>query len=164
MTRLGRLADLAYRRRGRMVLAWIAALVAVIALAPVFADDFDADFGTNGSESEEVAQLLTDRFDRSGEFVTVAWEGADAPGAKQTVDGFLGEAQRIAGIGAAEGTRVSPDGTIGVTQLQLTQRGWDVPPETGQELIRLADAGEHRRRADRPRRRRDPELRGGRQP
>ena len=139
VTRLGRLADLAYRRRGRMVLAWIAALAAVIALAPVFADDFEADFGTNGSESEEVAQLLTDRFDRSGEFVTVAWEGADAPGAKETVDGFLGKAQRIGGIGAAEGTRVSPDGTIGVTQLQLTQRGWDVPPETGQELIRLAE-------------------------
>ena len=72
-----------------MVLAWIAALAAVIALAPMFAGDFDADFGTNGSESEEVAQLLTDRFDRSGEFVTVAWEGADAPGANETVDGFL---------------------------------------------------------------------------
>ena len=26
-----------------------------------------------------------------------------------------------------------------MTQLQLTQRGWDVPPETGQELIRLAE-------------------------
>ena len=59
--------------------------------------------------------------------MTVAWEGADAPGAKETVDGFLGKAQRVAGIGAAEGTRVSPDGTIGVTQLQLTRRGWDVP-------------------------------------
>ena len=122
-----------------MVLAWIAALAAVIALAPMFAGDFDADFGTNGSESEEVAQLLTDRFDRSGEFVTVAWEGADTPGAQRTVDAFLEDAQRVPGIGQAEGTRVSPDGTIAVTQLQLTRRGWDVPPETGQELIRLAD-------------------------
>src|SRR5687768_11019765 len=31
---LARLADLAYRRRGRMVLAWIAALAAAVALAP----------------------------------------------------------------------------------------------------------------------------------
>ena len=60
-TRLGRLADFAYRRRGRMVLAWIAALAAVIALAPAFAGDFDADFGTKGSESEEVAQLLDEK-------------------------------------------------------------------------------------------------------
>jgi len=138
-TRLGRLADLAYRRRGRMVLAWIAALAAVIALAPVFAGDFGADFGTKNSQSEQVAQLLTDRFDRSGEFVTVAWEGADAPGAQSRVDDFLEDAQRVPGIGAAEGMRVSRDGTIAVTQLQLTRRGWDLPPESGQELIRLAD-------------------------
>jgi len=139
VTRLGRLADLAYRRRGRMVLAWIAALGAVIALAPMLAGDFDADFGTKGSESEKVASLLEDRFDRSGEFVTVAWDGANTAGARQTIDAFLGKAERVGGVGAAEGTRISPDGTIGVTQLQLTQRGWDVPPETGQELIRLAD-------------------------
>jgi len=138
-TRLGRLADLAYRRRGRMVLAWIAALAATIAITPLIAGDSNADFGTNGSESEEVAQLLTSKFDRSGEFVTVAWEGADTPGAQATVDRFLRRAERVPGIGAAEGRRVSQDGTIAVTQLQLTRRGWDVPPETGQELIRLAD-------------------------
>ena len=139
VTRLGRLADLAYRRRGRMVLAWIAALAAVIALAPMLAGDFDADFGTSGSESEEVASLLQDRFDRSGEFVTVAWDGADTPGAQRAIQGFLGDAEHVKGVGAAEGTRVSPVGTIGVTQLQLEQRGWDVPPETGQQLIRLAE-------------------------
>jgi putative drug exporter of the RND superfamily len=138
-TRLGRLADLAYRRRGRMVLAWIATLAAVIAITPALAGDSDADFGTKGSESEQVAQLLTSKFDRSGEFVTVAWDGADTPGAKQRVDAFLAQAERLPGIGQAEGTRVSPDGTIAVTQLELNRRGWDVPTETGQELIRLAD-------------------------
>src|SRR5687768_3298467 len=138
-TRLGRLADLAYRRRGRMVLAWIAALAAVIALAPMLAGDSDADFGTRGSESEEVAQLLNEKFERSGEFVTVAWEGANQPGAKDTIDRFVAEARQVPGIGDAEGARVSPDGTIGVTQLQLNRRGWDVPPETGQALIRLAE-------------------------
>ena len=122
-----------------MVLAWIAALVAVIAIAPSLAGDSEADFGTKGSESEKVAQLLTERFDRSGEFVTVAWEGANEPGAQKTVDEFIAQAGRVPGVGQAEGARVSPDGTIGVTQLQLTQRGWDVPPETGQALIRLAE-------------------------
>jgi putative drug exporter of the RND superfamily len=138
-TRLGRLADLAYRRRGRMVLAWIAALAAAIALAPLIAGDLGADFSTNGSESEEVAQFVNDKFDRSGEFITVAWEGADTPGAQSRVDGFIEQAERVPGIGEAEGTRVSPDGTIAVTQLQLTRRGWDMPTESGQELIRLAE-------------------------
>jgi putative drug exporter of the RND superfamily len=138
-TRLGRLADLAYRRRGRMVLAWIAALAAVVAIAPSLAGDSDADFGTRGSESEEVAQLVTNKFDRSGEFVTVAWDGADTPGAQQRVDAFLDQAGRLPGVGEAEGQRLSSDGTIAVTQLELTRRGWDVPVETGQELIRLAE-------------------------
>jgi putative drug exporter of the RND superfamily len=138
-SRLGRLAALSYRRRGRMVLAWIATLAAVIAITPLVAGDFEADFGTRNSESEQVAQLLTERSGRSGEFVTVAWEGADTPGAQRAVDGFLAKAQRLPGIGAAEGQRTSRDGTIAVTQLELTRRGWDVPAETGQELIRLAD-------------------------
>ena len=138
-TRLGRVADLAYRRRGRMVLAWIAALAAVIAITPAFAGDFDADFGTKGSESEQVAQLLTDRTGRSGEFVTVAYDGADTPGAQRRVDAFLKQADRLPGIGQAEGARTSPDGTIAVTQLELTRRGWDVPTQTGKDLIRLAE-------------------------
>ena len=138
-TRLGRLADLAYRRRGRMVLAWIAALAAVIALAPMLAGDSEADFGTKGSESEEVAQLLTEKFDRSGEFVTVAWEGANSPVPRRRSTSFVARGASGARHRHAEGARVSPDGTIGVAQLQLTRRGWDVPPETGQELIRLAE-------------------------
>src|SRR5688572_26966309 len=138
-TRLGRLADLAYRRRGRMVLAWIAALAAVIAITPALAGDSDADFGTKGSESEQVAQLLTDRTGRSGEFVTVAYDGAGTPGAQERVDAFLTQAERLPGIGQAEGDRTSPDGTIAVTQLELTRRGWDVPTQTGKDLIRLAD-------------------------
>ena len=138
-TKLGRLADLAYRRRGRMVLAWIAALAAVIALAPALAGDLGADFGTSGSESEQVARLLTDTFDRSGESVTVAWDGADTPGSQAAIDAFTEQAEAVPGIGPADGTRISPDGTIGVTQLPLERRGWDVPTETGEELIRLAD-------------------------
>ena len=78
-----------------MVLAWIAALAAVIALAPVLAGDFDADFGTANSESEEAAALLQEKFDRTGDFVTVAWDGANTAGAQRTVDAFLADAQRV---------------------------------------------------------------------
>jgi putative drug exporter of the RND superfamily len=144
MTRLGRLADLAYRRRGRMVLAWIAVLVATIAIAPQLAGEFDADFGTKGSESEAVADLLQQRFGgRSGETVTVAWEaqqGADQPQVTQRVDAFLAEASRLPGVAdAQQPPRISQDGTIAVTDLQLDRRGWDVPAETGTGLLDLAE-------------------------
>jgi putative drug exporter of the RND superfamily len=143
MSRLGRLADLAYRRRGRVVLAWIATLAVVIAIAPRLAGDYDADFGTKGSESEAVSALLAKQFDgRSGETVTVAWEaaaGASSPGAQKRIDAFTARAERLPGIGSASPPRVSRDGTIAVADLQLDRRGWDVPPETGKELIRLSD-------------------------
>jgi putative drug exporter of the RND superfamily len=60
-SRLARLGDLAYRRRGRMVLGWIALLAAVLALTPAIAGEFDADFETAGSESAAAADVLEAR-------------------------------------------------------------------------------------------------------
>lgn len=45
---LARLADFAYHRRGRMVVAWIVAAVAVIGLGSSLADDFRAEYATAG--------------------------------------------------------------------------------------------------------------------
>jgi len=41
---LGRLAGVAYRRRGRVILGWLAAFALVIGLAAAFAGDFAADY------------------------------------------------------------------------------------------------------------------------
>jgi len=50
--RLTRLADIAYRYRGRMVLAWIAAAIVIIGLGSSLAGEYEADYNTPGSESE----------------------------------------------------------------------------------------------------------------
>ncbi|MGH2804144.1 MAG: hypothetical protein ACRDL4_14020, partial [Thermoleophilaceae bacterium] len=60
---LARLADIAYRRRGRMVLAWIAALVVIIGVGSSLAGEFDADYNTPGSESKAASELTEERFD-----------------------------------------------------------------------------------------------------
>ena len=60
--RLARLADLAYRRRGRMLLAWVAVTGAVVAVAPRLAGDFSSEFTTAGSESQAAADLIAERF------------------------------------------------------------------------------------------------------
>jgi RND superfamily putative drug exporter len=139
---LGRLGALVHRRRGRIVLAWAAALVAVIALAPVLKGPFQADFNTKGSESARATALLQERFpNRSGDTVTVVWrsdEGAQAPGTRARVQRFLHRAQGLEGIGNAAAARVSRDGTIATTSLELDRRAWDVPDETGTELLDLA--------------------------
>jgi putative drug exporter of the RND superfamily len=141
--RLARLADVSHRRRRRVVLAWLAAVVAVIALAPLLAGEFDADFGTPGSESARAADLIEAHFPRSsGQSVNVVWQapaGAVEPVAERRIDRLLADAAKLEGIGDPQPPRVSRDGTIALAQLDLDRPFTDVPTETGKRLISLAE-------------------------
>ena len=141
--RLARLADLAYRRRGPMVLAWVVLLVAVVGGVSRLTADFDVDFGTPGSESDAAAGVLEEHFPQtSGESVNVVWKseaGAASPAVERRVQGFLAEAGQLADIGAAGPPRISRDGTVGLVALELEQPAWDVPTATGERLIELAE-------------------------
>ncbi|MGH2781455.1 MAG: MMPL family transporter [Thermoleophilaceae bacterium] len=140
---LARLADIAYRRRGRMVLAWIAALVVIIGVGSSLAGEFDADYNTPGSESKAASELTEERFDGySGQEIYVVWkdpDGARSPGAQERVDAFLAEARQVDHVAEQTPIRVSQDGTIGATTLPLTVAGWDVPKEDGEKLIAAAE-------------------------
>ena len=141
--RLTKLADLCYRRRGRVVLAWIAAMVVSIGLGSALAGEYNADYDTPGSESEAASDLTEREFDGySGQEVYVVWEdpsGADSPTAQAGVDAFLAEATEVEHIGEATPTRISEDGTIGTTTLPMTVPGWEVEKEQGEELIAAAE-------------------------
>ena len=140
-SRLARLADLTYRRRWYVVVAWVAALAATLAVVPRFAGDFGVEFGTPGSESKAATDLLEKHFaGSSGESVNVVWE---APaGARETqarIDRLLAEAQRVDGIGGASEPRFSRDGTIGLVELRLDRPAMDVENASGERLLELAD-------------------------
>ncbi|HWH93059.1 MAG TPA: MMPL family transporter [Baekduia sp.] len=140
--RLGRLGAIVHRRRGRVVLGWIAALIAVIALAPLLKGSSEADFQTKGSESARASALLEQRFPgRSGDSVTVVWKASDARSrqVQRRVNGFLQRAERLPAVGDAGQPRVSRDGTIATTTLELDRPGFDVPDATGTKLIDLAE-------------------------
>jgi RND superfamily putative drug exporter len=141
--RLGRLGAFVHRHRGRVVLGWLAALVAVLTLTPLLKGPFEADFATKGSESERASSLLAQRFPgRSGDTVSVVWkasQGAQAPQTRERVQRFLSEAERLEGIGTAGPVRVGADRTIATTTLELDRRVWDVPDSTGTKLIDLAE-------------------------
>jgi RND superfamily putative drug exporter len=144
MTRfLANLADLAYRRRGRMVVAWIVAAVVIIGLGMSLAGEYKADYDTPGSESEAAGQLTEERFSGySGQEIYVVWEdpdGARSPEAREGVDAFLAEAKRVDHVAEETPIRVSDDGTIGATTLPLTVPGWEVPKEDGEKLIAAAE-------------------------
>ncbi|MGH3034107.1 MAG: MMPL family transporter [Gaiellaceae bacterium] len=142
--RLARLADLAYRRRGRMVLARIAVLALAVVVAPRLAGEFSAEFATAGSESQAAADLVAKRFtDTSGDTIEVVWQadaGARDPAVLGRVERFLAEAERLEGIAAAQPPRVSRDGTIALARLELDRPALDMPAETGSRLIEQAEA------------------------
>ena len=143
MTRsLTRLADLAYRRRGRMVIAWVVATIVIIAVGSSLAGEYHADYNTPGSESKAASELTEERFaGYSGQEVYVVWkspDGADSPAVQERIDAFLAAAQRVEHVSAPTPTRVSENGTIGATTLPLTIDGWEVPREDGEKLIAAA--------------------------
>jgi RND superfamily putative drug exporter len=142
--RLARLADIAYRRRGSVVLAWIAATVVIIGLGSSLAGEYEADYNTPGSESKAASELTEREFGGySGQEVYVVWRdpsGAMTPAARRQVDAFLAEATQIDHVDPRTPIRVSEDGTIAATTLPLTVPGWEVPKEDGEKLIDAAEA------------------------
>ena len=137
--RLARLADLAFRRRRLVLLAWIVALVAAFAASGALAGEFSADYATPGSESQRAGDLLAERFPaRSSDTVDVVWEakdGVNGAAVQQRTGALLAAATQLEGIGDAAPTEVSRDGTIAVSRLSLTD-------EARQR------AGDHRREPD----------------
>jgi putative drug exporter of the RND superfamily len=142
-TLLERLADLSYRRRGRMVLVWAAVLTTVFVFAPRIAGDYGDDESTPGSQSEAAAALLAERFEgASGDTFEVVWKapgGVSAPGVEARMERFLERAGRLEGVGTADSPEVSRDGTIAVARLQLDRSSSDVPSETTSRLKERAE-------------------------
>ncbi len=88
--RLAALADFTYRRRGTVVLAWIAVMIVTIGLGSALAGEYNANYDTPGSESKAASDLTESRFDGySGQEIYVAWKdeaGADTPAARRQVE------------------------------------------------------------------------------
>ncbi|MEA2402490.1 MAG: putative drug exporter of the superfamily [Thermoleophilaceae bacterium] len=141
--RLTRLADIAYRRRGRVVLAWIVAAVVIIGVGSSLAGEYQADYNTPGSESKAASDITERRFaGYSGQEIYVVWKdpkGATNPAARRKLDAFFTQAEKVDDVAAHTPIRVSKDGTIGSTTLPLTVPGWEVTKDQGTQLIDAAE-------------------------
>jgi RND superfamily putative drug exporter len=140
--RLASLADLAYRRRRLMVLVWIAVLIVIFPVSSALKGKFHADYATPGSDSRTASTLIAQRFGGfSGSTVDVVWRasaGAGTPATKRRIDNFLAQASRLPGVGRPGTTRLAPRGEIAATSLELNRQPWDIPKQTGTDLIALA--------------------------
>ena len=97
---LGRLARVAARHRGRVVLAWVAALALALGLSSAFGGAFSADYRAPGSDSSVAGDLLQQRFSGDWEHPSITLVAhtlgpADAPATRVRLDGLR---TRLAGM------------------------------------------------------------------
>jgi RND superfamily putative drug exporter len=142
--RLTRLAELACRRRGRMLLGWIVAAVLIIGIGSSLAGEYQADYDTPNSESKAASDLTKQRFDGySGQEIYAVWRapgGVDTPEVRQRIDRFLAQAEKVEHISGHTPIRVSENGQIATTTLPMTVPGWEMKKEQGEQLIDAAEA------------------------
>jgi putative drug exporter of the RND superfamily len=140
---LERLAEIAYRRRGRMVLGWIIAAVVIIGLGSSLAGDFNANYDTPNSESKAASDLTKERFGGySSQEIYVVWKdarGATSPEATSRVNRFVADAERVPHIARHTPIRVSDNGKTGATTLPITTAGWTFKKDDGKKLIAAAE-------------------------
>src|SRR4051812_45246470 len=144
--RLSRLADIAYRRRGRMTLAWIVATILIIGVGSSLKGEFNADYNTPGSDSKAASDITEQRFGGySGQEIYVVWKdpsGAKSPAVQQKINSFFAEAEKVDHVAPHTPIRVSDNGQIAASTLPLTVPGWDVTKDQGKQLIDAAEAND----------------------
>jgi putative drug exporter of the RND superfamily len=149
---LGRLAGVAFRRRRRVILGWLAALALVIGLSAAFAGEFAADYSAPGSDSRQAQDLLGQRFPvQAGNTVdVVVRSGAGVTGAavRSDVMALLRELGEMPHVAAAEDPYTAPgaisgDGKTLVSRLKLdVANPVDMPVADSEKLLAAAQASE----------------------
>src|SRR4051794_33546152 len=142
--RLTRLADISYRHRGRVVLLWIVALVAIIGVGSALKGDFNANYDTPGSESKAASDVTEQRFSGySGQEVYVVAKNpagfTDEAAAAQRLQPFFAQAEKVEHISSHTSIRLSPNRQIAAATLPMTVQGWDFTKDQGTQLINAAE-------------------------
>jgi RND superfamily putative drug exporter len=130
---LQRLARTAYRRRRRVVVIWIIALIGISVLANgIIGSDFNTDFNLPDSESRQVQDLLEERNPNragfAGQIVFEAQQGVDDPEVRQAMEQLFAQVDEIAGVDvtspySAEGAgQISTRAPIAFAELQVEDR------------------------------------------
>ena len=149
---LGRLAGVAYRRRGRVILGWLAAFALVTGLSAAFAGPFTADYSVPGSDSRQAQDLLAQRFPvQAGDTVDVvvrSGAGVTGPVVRSDVTALLRKLGGMPHVAAAEDPYATPgdisrDGRTLVSHLKLdVANPVDMPVADSEKLLAAAQAAE----------------------
>ncbi|WP_116948200.1 MMPL family transporter [Jiangella endophytica] len=147
---LGRLAGVAFRHRRRVLIGWAAALAVAAGLVAAFGGDYEVDYSSPGSDSQQAQRLLTDRFPaQAGEPVDVVVR-SDAPvtdpSVRAEVGALLDELRTLPHVTAVDDPYTAPGGLApdGRTLTARLNLGVDAPEnmpvEDTERLLAAADA------------------------
>jgi putative drug exporter of the RND superfamily len=143
---LRRLVTWSYDRRRRVVVLWIAALVAASVLAGAAGGDSEFDFTVPGSDSAEAVELLQERFPRfAGGTIDVVYTAEDGVTGAVTaarIDALAGDIAGVDHVLAAEPGPVSPDGSTGMVNVRFDADAQRVPAESVERVMDLAGEAE----------------------
>ncbi len=120
---LKRLARTCYRRRWRVLAAWVVFLVAVSFVSQAAGGVFRNEFSLSGSESKQAQELLKergfgDRAGFSGQIVYATDRGVDDPNVRQTMEQLFARIERT----VPRTQVVSPYTPEGARQISATHR------------------------------------------
>jgi RND superfamily putative drug exporter len=146
---LGRLADVAFRHRGRTVLAWVATLMLAVGLTAAFGGEFTADYSAPGSDSSQAQDLLESRFpSQAGDTVDVvvrADAGVEDPAVRSDVQALLADLSAVRHVETVEDPYATPgavsaDGRTLSAQIRLdVVNPVDMPVPASERMIALAE-------------------------
>src|SRR5882762_538011 len=101
---LQRLAAWSYRRRRRVLLLWIVALIAVSAIGSSVGSAFSQSFSVSGTESQRAADLLQARFPTQagdeGQIVYARSTGVDDATLQARMTALFTEVAKVPGVAA----------------------------------------------------------------
>jgi putative drug exporter of the RND superfamily len=145
---LGRLARVTFRRRGRTVLAWLAALVVAVLLSMSWGGEFSADYSAPGSDSKQAQTLLEQRFpSQAGDTVDVVVRAdGGVQNREQDVQQVLGELGSVPHVAEVsdpfqDPAGISQDGTTLVAHVRLdVENPVDMPREDSEQMLEIAHA------------------------
>jgi putative drug exporter of the RND superfamily len=147
---LGRLASACYRRRRRVVLVWVALVVAALVLTSVAGGEHRVDYSMPGSESAAVRDLLEERFpDQAGDLVFAvanAPDGIDDPAHERALHHLAGDLGAMPHVASVGQPLRAPDGQTVLLPVTLDDRAEAVPGQAVRALVdrTAAAAGEGR--------------------
>ena len=151
---LGRLADLAFRRRGTVVLTWLGALFLAVGLSAAFGGDFTADYSAPGSDSSQAQDLLESKFpSQAGDTVDVVVRatgagGVEDPAVRSDVAALLSELGDVQHVASVEDPYTTPgsiseDGRTLVSTMRLdVVNPVDMPVPASERMIEIAENAE----------------------